>query len=162
MNRDGLLIGEVAKRSGASRKALRLYEAAGILPTARRTSSGYRVYDSGALDLLAFVRQAQRLGFTLDEIKEIVAIKRAGQAPCPHVRDLVKRKAEELEQRLADLMEIRDGLRALLQSWRSLRQNRAAVCPHIEQAIRSKKREVRHRAVEEGRGVPLPGSQVRV
>ena len=50
MNRDGLLIGEVAKRSGASRKALRLYEAAGILPTARRTSSGYRVYDSGALD----------------------------------------------------------------------------------------------------------------
>src|SRR6266508_2591605 len=138
MSRDGLLIGEVAKRSGASPKALRLYEAVGLLPAARRTSSGHRVYDSDAPDLLAFVRQAQRLGFTLDEIKEIVAIKRAGRAPCPHVRDLVKRKAEELEQRLADLMEIRDGLRALLQSWRSLRQNRAAVCPHIEHAVRPK------------------------
>src|SRR2546422_10420614 len=103
MGHEGLLIGEVAKRSGASRKALRLYEAAGILPTARRTSSGYRVYDSDALDLLAFVRQAQRLGFTLDEIKEIVAIKRAGQAPCPHVRDLVRRKAEELNQRLLEI-----------------------------------------------------------
>src|SRR5713101_9897185 len=135
MSRDGLLIGEVAKRSGASRKALRLYEAAGILPAARRTSSGYRVFDSDALALLAFVRQAQRLGFTLDQIKEIVAIKRAGRAPCPHVRDLVKRKAQELEQRLADLMEIRDGLRALLQSRRSLRQNRAAVCPHIEHGV---------------------------
>ena len=139
MSRDGLLIGEVAKRSGASRKALRLYEAAGILPAARRTSSGYRVFDNEALDLLAFVRQAQRLGFTLDQIKEIVAIKRAGRAPCPHVRDLVKRKAEELEQRLADLMEIRDGLRALLQSWRSLRRNRAAVCPHIEHGVRPQK-----------------------
>jgi DNA-binding transcriptional MerR regulator len=139
MSRDGLLIGEVAKRSGASRKALRLYEAAGILPAARRTSSGYRVFDSDALALLAFVRQAQRLGFTLDQIKEIVAIKRAGRAPCPHVRDLVKRKADELEQRLADLMEIRDGLRALLQSWRSLRQNRAAVCPHIEHGVRPQK-----------------------
>ena len=139
MSRDGLLIGEVAKRSGASRKALRLYEAAGILPAARRTSSGYRVFDNDALDLLAFVRQAQRLGFTLDEIKEIVAIKRAGRAPCPHVRDLVKRKAEELEQRLADLMEIREGLRTLLQSWRSLRRNRAAVCPHIEHGVRPQK-----------------------
>ena len=139
MSRDGLLIGEVAKRSGASRKALRLYEAAGILPAARRTSSGYRIYDSDALDLLAFVRQAQRLGFTLDEIKEIVAIKRAGRVPCPHVRDLVKRKSEELDQRLADLMEIRDGFRALLQSLRSSRQNQATVCPHIEHAVRSKK-----------------------
>src|SRR5439155_7539508 len=73
MGHEGLLIGEVAKRSGASRKALRLYEEAGILPAPRRTQSGYRVYSSEALDLLAFVRQAQRLGVTLDEIKEIVA-----------------------------------------------------------------------------------------
>ena len=139
MSGDGLLIGEVAKRSGASRKALRLYEAAGILPAARRTSSGYRVFDNDALGLLAFVRQAQRLGFTLDQIKEIVAIKRAGWAPCLHVRDLVKRKAEELEQRLADLMEIREGLRVLLRNWRSLGQNRAAVCPHIEHGVRPQK-----------------------
>src|SRR3989442_8976864 len=94
MGHEGLLIGEVAKRSGASRKALRLYEEAGILPAPRRTQSGYRVYSSEALDLLAFVRQAQRLGFTLDEIREIVAIKRAGRAPCLHVRELVQRKAE--------------------------------------------------------------------
>src|SRR5437867_11878872 len=137
MGHEGLLIGEVAKRSGASRKALRLYEAAGILPAARRTSSGYRVFDSDALALLAFVRQAQRLGFTLDQIKEIVAIKRAGRAPCPHVRDLVKRKAEELEQRLADLRQVRNGLRHLLKSWRSAPRGAAAVCPHIEHTRRT-------------------------
>src|SRR5256886_5167666 len=132
MAHEGLLIGEVAKRSGASRKALRLYEAAGILPAPRRTQSGYRVYSSEALDLLAFVRQAQRLGFTLDEIKEIVAIKRAGRAPCGHVRDLVRRKADELDQRLTDLKQVRDGLRAMLHGWRSTRSVSAAVCPHIE------------------------------
>src|SRR5437762_12067834 len=112
MGHDGLLIGEVAKRSGASRKALRLYEAAGILPAPRRTQSGYRVYSSEALDLLAFVRQAQRLGFTLDESKEIVATKRAGRAPCPHARDLVQRTAEELTQRPLDRTTVRNGLRA--------------------------------------------------
>lgn len=132
MSGNGLLIGEVAKRSGASRKALRLYEAAGILASPRRTSAGYRVYDPSALELLSFIQQAQRLGFTLDEIREIVAIKRAGRTPCPHVRDLVRRKAQELDRKLTDLMEVRDGLRTLLRGWRSARQSKAIVCPHIE------------------------------
>ena len=62
VGKDGLLIGEVAKRSGASRKALRLYEAAGILPAPWRPASGYRVYAADTLALLGFVRRAQRLG----------------------------------------------------------------------------------------------------
>src|SRR5437773_345444 len=139
MAHEGLLIGEVAKRSGASRKALRLYEAAGILPAPRRTQSGYRVYSSEALDLLAFVRQAQRLGFTLDEIKEIVAIKRAGRAPCLHVRELVQRKVEELTQRLSDLAIVRHGLRALLNGWRRAGRAGGFLCPHLEHASRPKR-----------------------
>ncbi len=139
MGRDGLLIGEVATRIGASRKALRLYERAGILPPPRRTPSGYRLYGSEALALLGFVRQAQRFGFTLDEIREIVTIKRAGRVPCSHVRDLVRRKTDELDQRLKDLMEIRGGLRALLNGWRSARQGQAIVCPHIEHSRHAKK-----------------------
>jgi MerR family transcriptional regulator, copper efflux regulator len=139
MDRDGLLIGEVATRSGASRKALRLYEHAGILAPPRRTPAGYRVYGRDVLALLAFVRQAQRLGFSLDEIKEIVSIRRAGRAPCPHVRDLVRRKATELDQRLADLTEVREGLRTLLKGWRSARPGSATVCPHIERTRRAQK-----------------------
>ena len=141
MDTNSLLIGEVARRSGASRKALRLYEAAGVLPEPSRTLSGYRIYDNGALELLSFVRQAQRLGFTLNEIKEIVTIRRAGRAPCPHVHDLVHRKADELDQRLKDLKEVRAGLRALLNAWRSPRQGRAVICLHIERAKQPKKKE---------------------
>jgi DNA-binding transcriptional MerR regulator len=92
MSKNGLFIGDVAKHSGASRKALRLYEAAGILAPPQRTAAGYRVYGADALDLLAFIRQAQRLGFTLEEIKEIVSIQRSGRLPCPHVHTLVLRK----------------------------------------------------------------------
>lgn len=134
MGRDGLLIGEVAERSGVSRKALRLYEDAGILPAARRTASGYRVYAPDTLDIVSFIRQAQRLGFTLEQIKDIVAIKRNGRCPCPHVRDLVQRKVGELDQQLSDLQVVRDGLRAMLKGWRRGRRMPAAVCPHIEAA----------------------------
>jgi len=139
MGRNSLFIGEIAARSGATRKAVRLYEAAGILPAPRRTASGYRVYDTEALALLGFVRQAQRLGFTLGEIREIVGIKRAGRVPCPHVGDLVRRKADELDQRLEDLQQVRNGLRRLLKGWRSAPKGAAAVCPHIENTRRVRK-----------------------
>ena len=101
MGTNSLLIGEVARRSGVSRKALRLYEEAGILPPPQRTPSGYRVYGGDALDLLAFVSQAQRLGFTLEEIKEIVSIQRSGRLPCPHVHGLVSRTARASASALA-------------------------------------------------------------
>ena len=133
MGRDGLLIGEVASRSGVSRKALRLYERTGILAAPRRTGAGYRVYGPDILAILAFVAQARRLGFHLDEIREVVQIKRSGRCPCPHVLDLVRQKVEELDHTLADLTEVRRGLQELLRaSLRSARRGKAAVCRHIE------------------------------
>ena len=91
-----MLIGEAAARGGVSRKALRLYEASGILLPPARTPAGYRVYPPETLALLAFVGQARRLGLSLAEIKEIVAIKRSGRVPCSHVRVLVQRRAAEI------------------------------------------------------------------
>jgi DNA-binding transcriptional MerR regulator len=133
MGGDGLLIGEVASRTGLSRKALRLYERTGILPASRRTTAGYRVYGPETLSTLAFVAQARRLGFHLDEIKDVVQIRRSGRCPCPHVLDLVRQKIEELDRTLADLTDVRRGLKELLRSpSRSQRGGEAAVCHHIE------------------------------
>ena len=64
MGRDGLLIGEVASRSGVSRKALRLYERTGILPASRRTTTGYRVYGPETLSTLEFVARPGDSGST--------------------------------------------------------------------------------------------------
>jgi DNA-binding transcriptional MerR regulator len=82
MSRDGLLIGDVAAKSGVTRKALRLYEQAGILPPARRTAAGHRVYSQDTLAVLVFITQARRLGFRLDEIKRITTLKRSRRALC--------------------------------------------------------------------------------
>src|SRR5215510_8305294 len=120
----GLLIGQVAQRSGISRKALRLYEARGILPPAHRTGSGYRRYPHDVLKLLTFVGQARRLGLTLAEIKHIVALRRSGAAPCVHIRALLEQKAADLEGMLA-------GVRSILTSW-GANGRHAAICPNIE------------------------------
>lgn len=132
MGRDGLLIGEVASRSGVSRKALRLYEETGILPAPGRTESGYRVYGRETLPILAFITQARHLGLRLNEIKEIFQIKRSGRAPCPHVLELVRHKVRELDRALVELAEVRRGLQRLLKSPRSAPRGKALVCAHIE------------------------------
>jgi MerR family copper efflux transcriptional regulator len=125
--------GEVATRSEVSRKALRLYEAMGILPPAARTAAGYRVYGDDTLQLLGFVTQARRLGFSLAEIRDIISIRRSDRPPCPHVQELVLRKAAALDRTLRELAATHKALRAMLASWRS-RGNRAAlVCAHIEE-----------------------------
>jgi MerR family transcriptional regulator, copper efflux regulator len=91
------------------------------------------VYGQQTLALLAFVAQARRLGFHLDEIKEVVQIKRSGRCPCPHVLDLVRQKVEELDRTLADLTEVRHGLQEILRSSaRSMQRGKAVVCHHIE------------------------------
>jgi len=59
-------------------------------------------------------------------------------APCSHVRELVQRKARELDQRLAELTDVREGFRALLKSWRSARTGGAVVCPPIERVARNR------------------------
>jgi DNA-binding transcriptional MerR regulator len=157
MERDGLLIGEVARRSGASRKALRLYETAGILPPSRRTPSGYRLYTADSLALLSFLRQARRLGFTLGEIKRIVAIRRQGRSACSHVRELVSRKVQEMDQRLKDLTEVRNSLRDLLDDWRPSKQCNSMLCPKIEGGMTNERRE----DVPMPRVHRLPGSRGR-
>lgn len=140
MGRDGLLIGQVAAKSGVSRKALRLYETAGILPPPRRTAAGYRVYGPETLATIAFVGQARRLGFRLDEIKDVVQIRRSGRCPCPHVLDLARRKVAAVDRTLADLTEVRRELRQILKSPRSARRGKAAVCHHIERLTLVKER----------------------
>jgi DNA-binding transcriptional MerR regulator len=121
----GLFIGEVAARSGVSRKALRLYEVRGILPAPRRTSSGYRVYPPDVLGVLHFIVRAQRLGLTLTEIASIVALRCAKAGPCVHVRTLLERK-------VADLDAMRRELRRILDSWAASSRQPGVVCQHIE------------------------------
>lgn len=139
MTRPGLLIGQLATKAGVSRKALRLYEAAGILAAPTRTPSGYRMYGGDAVDVVRFVRAAQRSGFTLHEIKDVVALRRSGRCPCRHVRELAKVKLADIERRLTDMAVIRANLARILARRPGARIKDAAICPHVEDGVRDPK-----------------------
>lgn len=132
MGFSGLRIGQVATRAGLNPKTLRYYEGLGLLPAPFREANGYRRYPVETLDILKFIRQAQGLGFTLGEIREVLAIRRRGEAPCSHVRQLLRLKAAELDRKLADLHALRRRIRQSLAAWGRRPSGRAAVCPHIE------------------------------
>ncbi len=113
-------IGELAERAGISAKAIRYYEQIGILPTPARTVSGYRAYDPVVLGRLGFVRAAQALGLTLGEIRQIIAFRDDGAAPCVHVTALLERRAAELGQRIAELRELQGEITKLAERAASL------------------------------------------
>lgn len=127
-----LKIGQMATRTGLTRKAIRFYEAAGVLPPAARGSNSYRLYTDDAVDMLRFVKQATGLGLTLAEIREIVAIRHGGRPPCPHVHRLLQEKARELDQKLRDLLAMQREVRRSLAAWRRAPKGKTTVCPHIE------------------------------
>jgi MerR family transcriptional regulator, copper efflux regulator len=103
-------IGELAEQAGISTKAIRYYEQIGILAPPARTPSGYRAYDEAALGRLGFVRAAQAVGLTLGEIRQIIAFRDNGRAPCAHVTELLQRHAAELDARIRELQQLRGEL----------------------------------------------------
>jgi DNA-binding transcriptional MerR regulator len=106
-------IGELAEQAGISTKAIRYYEQIGILTPPARSPSGYRSYDQTALGRLGFVRAAQAVGLTLGEIRQVIAFRENGQAPCAHVTDVLQRHAADLDVRIRELQQLRGELRQL-------------------------------------------------
>lgn len=127
-----LKIGEVSKRSGIGIEALRFYERSGLLGHPARTASGYRVYKRAALDRLAFIKRAQTLGFTLDEIKQIIAERWSGKSPCAEVREIVRSRLEELDERMKEMRCYRKELGEALARWDEAGEIEGDICGLIE------------------------------
>jgi DNA-binding transcriptional MerR regulator len=89
----------------------------GVLPRAPRTRSGYRQYPPETAGRVIMVRRALTLGFSLAELARIFRVRERGGVPCREVRRMAGGKLVELEQRIADLNELRDQLRTLLADW---------------------------------------------
>lgn len=123
-------IGRAAKEAGVSVQAVRYYERLGLLPTAHRTPTGYRVYGPEAVDRLRFIKQAQALGFSLDEIREILRLRYEGRSPCECVRKLLQKRLETIEHQIKQLVRFRHDLRKTLE-----RSKRLPHLPHAASAI---------------------------
>ena len=127
-----LKIGEVSKRSGVGVEALRFYEKSGLLDSPARTYAGYRVYGEDVLERLAFIKQAQALGFSLDEIRRIIDDARKGESPCDEVREIVRLRMAELDERLRELQRYRKELKATLEEWDEVGRAPGQICGLIE------------------------------
>ncbi|MFQ5882086.1 MAG: heavy metal-responsive transcriptional regulator [Candidatus Methylomirabilales bacterium] len=132
-----LFIGKVAKQLGLNPRTIRYYESLGLLPQPLRSQKRYRLYTPETVELLRFIKKAKPLGFTLTEIREIIALRQRGDLPCPHVHALLTQRVETLSRQIRDLNLLRDELRDLAK--RSATHPRTmihpgSVCPHIERA----------------------------
>jgi DNA-binding transcriptional MerR regulator len=127
-----LRIGDVARAAGVGVETLRFYERRGLLGRPARTESGYRTYDEKVLEQLAFIKRAQAVGFSLDEIGEILAESAEGRSPCRHVREAARRKLAELDRRLAELRRYRADLARTIDEWDERGEEEGHVCGLIE------------------------------
>ena len=109
-----MLIGEVAERSGLSTKTLRYYEDIGLIEPPDRSPAGYRDFDEDIVDRLVFIRSAQAVGLTLGEIRSIVALRDDGDAPCGHVLELLRARADEIGKTIRELRALQRDLQALV------------------------------------------------
>jgi MerR family transcriptional regulator, copper efflux regulator len=105
-----LKIGEVARQTGISVEAIRYYERLGLLREAPRTESGYRKFAPEVVRRLRFVQRAQALGFSLQEIRELLELRSSPAASASEVQRLAEAKLAEVDRKLADLARIREAL----------------------------------------------------
>lgn len=112
----GLRRGEVAAAAGVSIETLRYYERRGILAEPPRTIGGHRLYPVEVVTVLRIVKAAQRLGFTLDEVAELLdlGLRRRGRRTGARLHVRLSEKVVEVDERITDLMTIRDTLTAAL------------------------------------------------
>jgi DNA-binding transcriptional MerR regulator len=105
MERVEFRIGEVAARAGVSAHALRYYERLRLLPRAQRSAGGFRLFGPEAIECVQFIKRAQELGLTLDEIKGLLAT--GGAEECRKVRDLLSKKIEDLDGKMTAMKDFR-------------------------------------------------------
>jgi len=122
-------ISQAATASGVSAKMLRHYETIGLVPKARRTSSNYRTYTDADVHTLRFVRTARELGFSIDDIRALLALWRDRQRPSRDVKRLAERHATELRTRVAELQAM---LAALEHLARHCHGDERPECPILE------------------------------
>jgi len=109
--------GQLARQTGVSTDTLRHYERLGLLPLPQRTAGNYREYPPTSPQRVELIRRALMIGFSLPELKTILAVRDKGGAPCRHVRDLLRSKIHNLDQQIRNLVSLRAEMNRLSGEW---------------------------------------------
>jgi MerR family gold-responsive transcriptional activator of gol and ges genes len=106
-------IGKLAKSSGVNAKLIRHYESIGLIPKAKRTDSGYRVYSENDIQFLRFIKRARGLGFSMKEIKKLIGLWRNKSRASREVKTLASAHIQDLEGKILKMQEMVSNLRLL-------------------------------------------------
>ncbi len=135
---DGLTIGKVAQLAEVHIETLRYYEREKVVPRPPRTSSNYRLYPEDTVRRVRFVKHAQELGFSLKEIKELLALRGTRGAGCRNVQRRALAKRKEINEKIRSLQAIQKALHKLVEQCRG--KGQLTECPILESLDSSKKR----------------------
>ena len=122
-------IGEAADRAGVNVQTLRYYERRGLLPKPARRRSGYREFAGDAVRVVRFIKRAQDLGFSLDEIEELLRLRKNSGRGRQRIRSVAEQRIRQIEEKIAELERMRSALRTLVHS---CHKSETLECPIIE------------------------------
>lgn len=124
-----LKIGDIAKLANLEVQTIRYYESIGLLPEPKRTESGYRNYDEEYLEHLSFIKNSQELGFSLEEIKDLVKHKFSKKSLGKDIKAIINIKIDDIDQEIKELKELKLRLSKLNSSCSG--KMKTACCPII-------------------------------
>ncbi|MEH2265240.1 heavy metal-responsive transcriptional regulator [Nostoc sp.] len=128
-----LLIGQVTDISGIPIRTIRYYESLGLLKSSRRTEGGFRQFSLDVLTRLAFIKRAQNLGLSLEEIGNILQVYDQGQAPCGEIKEKLEDKLLHIDRQIDQLLTLRSEIKGLLSGWKNTSdRNEDTICPIIQ------------------------------
>lgn len=133
----GVQIGRLARETGLSVDTIRFYEREGLLREPPRSEGGFRLYATGDVGHLRFIRRAQELGFSLAEVRELLSIERERGRACTQVRGLIGRKLEAVRGKMDSLKALEASLEAALDECETAARD---ACPVLEKFARTTRR----------------------
>src|SRR6185369_12757144 len=122
-------IGAAAEQAGVNVQTLRYYERRGLLPRPPRRQSGYRDFPGDAVRIVRFIKRAQDLGFTLDEVEELLRLRRDTRRDRARIRAVAEKRVRQIEQKIAELTAMKQALGHLVHC---CRDGSKLECPIIE------------------------------
>jgi len=122
-------IGEAAEQAGVNVQTLRYYERRGLLPKPPRRTSGYREFPQESVRIVRFIKRAQELGFSLEEVDELLRLRRHSGRNRQRVRSIAERRVRQIDQKIVELDRMRRALRILVHS---CHEGTTLDCPIIE------------------------------
>lgn len=126
-----MTIGKLAKAAGVGVETIRFYEREGlILKPSLSAGSGYRKYDCAVIDRLAFIRRAKDLGFTLDEIRELLNLRAKSKSKCATIKTKAEAKIADVNRKIDDLMAIKSALEKLVSTCNA--ESPTSECPILD------------------------------